>query len=192
MVSIAPREAASFLKAGYASYPIILIYGPDAGLVTERCEQISLLVTGGDRTSVVRIDGDEIAASTGRLADEAYAMTMFGGRRAIWVRVGGKSIQPALQALLSEPPVDAVVVIEAGELRKTNPLRTFLEKTPGAAVLACYAEDTRDVLALADEMAAARGMALSKESRDAIGASLGADRKRSRSELEKLFLYCHG
>ncbi|MGL5115331.1 MAG: DNA polymerase III subunit delta, partial [Beijerinckiaceae bacterium] len=192
MVAITPKEAAQFLKSGFERYPVILFYGPDAGLVSERCEQLTAAITGGDRGNIIRIDGDDIANQPGRLADEAYAITMFGGRRAIWIRAGAKSFQAALKQLLLESPPDSTIVIEAGDLRKSSPLRNSIEKEPKAAALGCYAEDGREVVSLAEEMAATHQILLSPDAKTAIVSLLGADRKRSRSELEKLFLYCHG
>jgi DNA polymerase-3 subunit delta len=192
MVSVAPRDAASFVRSGHARYPIVLLHGQDAGLVAERAEQIALQFAAHERANILRMDGDEIAVDAGRLADEAYAITMFGGRRAIRVRAGARSFLPALQSLASQPPTDTIIVIEAGELRKTNPLRTYVEKAATAAALACYAEDARDVVVFAEEMASERSVELSAGAKQAIGSALGADRRRSRSELEKLFLYCHG
>ena len=47
-----------------------------------------------DPFSLIRIDGDDLSANPFRLVEEANTIPMFGGRRAIWVRAGGRNIVP--------------------------------------------------------------------------------------------------
>ena len=42
-----------------------------------------------DPFSLVRMDGDDLAAEPSRLVEEAMTVPLFGGRRAIRVRAGG-------------------------------------------------------------------------------------------------------
>jgi DNA polymerase III subunit delta len=189
MVAIAAREAEAFVKNGFAQFPIILIYGPDEGLVSERAAAIARATTQGDAGNILRIDGDEIASDPMRLPDEANAIPMFGGMRAIRVKVGAKSIVPGLEPLLAKPPVDARIIIEAGDIKPNHALRNLLEKGKGAAALPCYAEDGRDIGRLLDEMLLEAGQNITGDARQALTGSLGQDRKRSRMEIEKLILY---
>jgi DNA polymerase III subunit delta len=180
MVAIAAREAEAFVKNGFAQFPIILIYGPDEGLVSERAAAIARATTQGDAGNILRIDGDEIASDPMRLPDEANA---------IRVKVGAKSIVPGLEPLLAKPPVDARIIIEAGDIKPNHALRNLLEKGKGAAALPCYAEDGRDIGRLLDEMLLEAGQNITGDARQALTGSLGQDRKRSRMEIEKLILY---
>ena len=69
---------------------------------------------------------------------------MFGGRRAVWVRAGGRfNIVPAVEALLALPQCECRVVIEAGDLRRGAALRNLCERAKQAAAIACYADDER-------------------------------------------------
>ncbi|TDN21357.1 DNA polymerase III subunit delta, partial [Lactobacillus crispatus] len=53
--------------------PVILVYGPDTGLVTERARKLAedFVDDPADPFALVRIDGDALAADPGRLCDEA-------------------------------------------------------------------------------------------------------------------------
>ncbi len=192
MVAIASREAEAFLKNGFAQFPVILIYGPDEGLVSERAAAIARATTAGDTGNILRLDGDDIAADPMRLPDEANALSMFGGMRAIRVKTGSKSIVAGLEPLLSTPPVDARIIVEAGELKPNHALRVLLEKGMGVAALACYGEDARDIGRLLDRMLNDAGQSITLDARQSLAGLLGQDHKLSRMEIEKLILYSLG
>ena len=101
---------------------IVLIYGPDRGLVAERARLFVSKsgIATDDPFSLVRIDASEIERDPGRLIDEAGTVSMFSARRLIWVRDAGahKGFADAVKALASSPLADATVLIEAGELKK--------------------------------------------------------------------------
>jgi DNA polymerase III subunit delta len=192
VVAITAREADAFVKSGFASFPIVLIYGPDEGLVSERGAAIAQATVGADSANITRFDGDEIAADPSRLADEANAISMFGGMRAIRIRTGAKSIVPGLEPLLANPPIDARIIVEAGDIKANHALRSLLEKTKVAAAVPCYAEEGRDIGRLLDEMLTGTGLTIANDARLLLTSSLGQDRKRSRMEIEKILLYCQG
>src|SRR2546423_7534083 len=130
------KEIDAFLARPDPLRPIILLYGPDSGLVRERAEALlaSAVDDPNDPFSLVRLDGDELAAEPSRLVDEAMTIPLFGGRRAIRVRAGSRSFAGGIETLAVRPLKDCPVVIEAGELRAQSPLRQAFEraKTAGA------------------------------------------------------------
>src|SRR5581483_10962326 len=103
-----------------------------------------------DPFSLVRLSGDDLASDPARLVEEANTIPLFGGRRAVWVKAGGRNFAPAVEALIAAPAPDCRVVIEAGELRRNAPLRVVCEKAKTAAVLPCYADDEKALAALID------------------------------------------
>ena len=117
MTALRTSEVETFLADPDPRRPVILIYGPDLGLVRERADAVvEAVAPGADPFAVVPLEGDAIASDPGRLIDEARTIGLFGGKRVIRVRAGGKSFNDALETLLENPPTDAIVVIEAGEL----------------------------------------------------------------------------
>ncbi len=192
MVAIPARDADALVRSGFAKYPVILFYGPDEGLVSERAEAVAKATVGGDAGNIMRLDGDAAAADPALLADEAHAISMFGGARAIRIRVGGKSIIDALKPLLSTPPIDARIIVEAGDLKPAAPLRALLDKSANAASAPCYREEGRDIARLIDDMLKPAGLGIANDARTALIGSLGEDRRLSRMEIEKLLLYCAG
>ena len=139
MVALKTSEANSFIARPDPARPIVLIYGPEAGLVHERAEALASASVDNvdDMFSLIRTDGDELTGNPYRLVEEANTIPMFGGRRALWVKAGSRNIAPAVEAVINAPSPDCRVIIEAGELRKTAPLRTLCEKARNAAAIAC-------------------------------------------------------
>jgi len=175
---------------------LVLIYGPDHGLVAERgrafAEKTGLPLD--DPFSVVRLDAGEAERDSGRLLDEARTVPMFSDRRLLWLRNAGaqKGLADDVKALLAEPPRDAIVLIEAGDLRKGAPLRTAVEAAADAMALPCYADGGRDLDALIDRELGRAGMTMTLDARQALRRNLGGDRLASVGEIEKLALYAHG
>ena len=54
-----------------------------------------------DPLRLTRLDGDAVARDPGALADEAYAVSMFGGSRAIWIEAQARDLLPALEPLFA-------------------------------------------------------------------------------------------
>lgn len=183
-----------FLKRDLAHASLVLVHGADTGLVSERCKTIiaAALDNPDDPFQLVRLDGDEIASDPARLADEALTIGLFGGRRVIWVRAGSKAIVNAVQPLADDPPKDCLILIEAGELKKTAPLRTLCERSRHVATIICYGDESKSLTALAGEIIRNAGLSIGERALQRLVAALGGDRIASRGEIEKLVLYCHG
>jgi DNA polymerase-3 subunit delta len=174
---------------------IALVYGPDAGLVRERVEALlrASVADMADPFALVRLEGDSLAGDPQRLLEEAHTVPLFGGRRALWVKAAGANIADAVEALIADPPLgDCRVVIEAGDLRKSSPLRVLCEQARTAVALPCYADTEKDLARLiADELRQA-GLSIAPDAQALLVSLLGGDRQASRSEIRKLALYAHG
>lgn len=194
MVAIKAAGADAFMARPDPGVFCILVYGPDFGLVAERAAHLakSAVDDPNDAFSLVRMDGDDLASDPERLLDEAHTMALFGGKRAIWIRAGSRPIQAAVERLLAGPVPDARIVVEAGNLGKSAPLRTLCEKSPKAAALPCFADNEAGISKIIDRELGAAGLRIDNDARQALLASLGGDRMATRQEIEKLALYVHG
>jgi DNA polymerase III subunit delta len=191
MVAVKAAEVDSFIARADPARRILLVFGPDAGLVGERVEAIvkASVDDPNDPFSLVRLDGEELAADPARLVEEAQTIPLFGGRRAVWVKAGGRNIAAAVEALIALPTSECRVVIEAGDLRRNAPLRVLCERAKNAAALPCYSDSERDLERLVDGEMRAAGLTLTRDARTLLVGLLGGDRAASRSELRKLALY---
>lgn len=194
MVALRGRDATAFITRPDPARPIVLLYGPDAGLVRERADALiaSALDDPKDPFALVRLDGDELAAEPSRLVDEALAIPMFGGRRAIRVRAGSRSFVAGVEALAATPPKECRIVIEAGDIKPDNALRKACEKAPSAVAIGCYPDAEADLAKLIDDELRASNLQIGRDARAVLMTLLGGDRQASRNEVRKLTLYAHG
>src|SRR5205823_990182 len=93
MVALKSSEIESFVARPDPARAVVLVFGPDAGLVSERADAIirASVDDPTDPFALVRLDGDALASDPARLIDEATTIPLFGGRRAIPVRDGRAS-----------------------------------------------------------------------------------------------------
>jgi DNA polymerase-3 subunit delta len=194
MTAIKPADVDGFVARPDSARPVVLVFGPDAGLVSERVNAIvkASVDDANDPFALARLDGEVVAAEPTRLLDEALTMPLFGGRRAVWVKAGGRNIAPAVEALLGAPLAQCRVVIEAGDLRRNAPLRALCERAKNAAALPCYADSEKDRARLIDDEMRAAGLTLAPDARALLIPLLGGDRAASRNEIRKLALYARG
>jgi DNA polymerase III subunit delta len=194
MVAVKASDVDGFVARPDPARPVVLVFGPDAGLVSERVNAIvkASVDDVNDPFALARLEGETIAAEPTRLVEEALTMPLFGGRRAVWVKAGSRNIAPAVEALLGAPLAQCRVVIEAGDLRRNAPLRALCERAKNAAALPCYADSERDRARLIDDEMRAAGLALTPEARALLIPLLGGDRAASRNEIRKLALYAQG
>jgi DNA polymerase III subunit delta len=194
VVALRGKEIDAFLARPDPGRPIVLLYGPDAGLVRERAEALlaSAVDDPNDPFSLVRLDGDELSAEPSRLVDEAMTVPLFGGRRAIRVRAGSRSFASGIDTLADSPLKDCRIVIEAGELRPESPLRKACERAKTAVAIGCYPDDAGQLGRLIDTELKVSNLRIAADARATLMALLGGDRQASRNELKKLALYAHG
>src|SRR3954469_23132772 len=99
MVALKSSDIESFVARPDPARSVVLVFGQDAGLVSERVDAIvrASVDDPGDPFALVRLDGDTLASDPARLADEPLTVPLFGGRRAIRVRASSRNIVPAVE-----------------------------------------------------------------------------------------------
>lgn len=198
-MKIAPRDANRFVKAPGDDVIAVLVYGPDSGLVRERAEALTRAVaeTLDDPFRVVTLGPAELRDDPARLADEAQALAFGGGRRVVRLRGANNGNAEILSLILktfaaANDPSPALIIAEAGELKPADKLRKLFENDARAAALACYLDDGRGLEQVIVETLSRHKLRASSDARAWLGRHLGADRRLTRNELEKLALYCAG
>ena len=171
-----------------------LVFGPDQGLVRERAERLARNVVADLGNAFLVSDLDEAALATdpARLADEAAAISMLGGRRVVRVRGAGNGLAKLFEGFLADPKGDALVVVEAGDLNKGAALRKVFENADDAAAVACYADTARNLSGVVRDAMKAEGFSIAADAVEEAVSRLGSDRGVTRRELEKLALYAQG
>ncbi|TIV25893.1 MAG: DNA polymerase III subunit delta, partial [Mesorhizobium sp.] len=68
----------------------------------------------------------------------------------------------------TEPARDAVILIEAGDLKKGTGLRAIVEAAGNAIALPCYADEARDLDSVIDAELRKAGMSMTLDARQAL------------------------
>lgn len=189
------NEVERYIKNKAGFHPVILIYGPDQGLVSERTDAIIRLALEGndDPLSKLTLESDDIANDPGRLIDEANAVALFGGDKVIRVRLNGtRQITKSISAVMEDGGGQSLVLIEGGDLKKSNPVRSLIEKSKTAIAIPCYADDNRSLNMLLQEELQANNVRISQDAQALLLSLIGQNRQTSRNEIQKLCLYAHG
>jgi DNA polymerase-3 subunit delta len=191
---IKSHEADKYVASPPKGLMVALVYGPDTGLVQERAEKLLKTVTPDltDPFNTVDLSDATLQADPARLADEAAAMSMMGGRRSVRVRGAGNDLAELFESFLDDPKGDALIVIEAGDLAKTSALRKVFDGHKTAAAVQCYPDSIRDLGDVVREALRSAGMTIAPDALEDAVSRLGSDRGVTRRELEKLMLYMHG
>ncbi len=194
MAILKSYELTRFLKSPDPSVIAILVFGNDTGSVGDHARTIVRSIAGSldDPFNIVQLSDADLQGDPARLADEAQAISMMGGRRVIWVRPAGAAFAKAAAAYLDHATGDSLIVAEAGSLTKTDALRKLFESHAATRAVACYEDTARDLAGLIDRTLTAAGLQVTSDARERLMAMLGADRMLSLSELNKLATYCYG
>ncbi|CCQ75606.1 DNA polymerase III subunit delta [Magnetospira sp. QH-2] len=181
----------AFLDSPPTAVRAVLVYGPDEGLIRERGLALVKTVVEDpkDPFRMVDLSGSDLKTDPARLADEAAALSLTGGRRAVRIRGAADAQQKILASFLKNPVGDALIVVEAGELGAGSSLRKLFEGQDNAAALACYGDDGRSLNQVIRESLGEQGLSADPDAMAYLANHLGSDRQVTRSEIGKLALY---
>ena len=194
MTAIKVTELSRFMSKPDPGIKAVLIYGPDTGAINENARNLVKAVAGAldDPFTVIRLNDAALSEDSSRLADEAQAISMMGGRRVIWISGAGTGFQKSITDYLPHADTDSLIVAEAGELQKSNKIRSLFENAKNAYAVPCYQDTKQNLYDVVAKSLAEHGMTITPDAHHHLCEMLGSDRLLTRSELEKLTAYCAG
>lgn len=192
MVAYKASAVAAFLKSPKPESRAVLVYGPDAGLVSERANALAQHFAGRNKgeTEIVRLGERDFAEDPARLEVELNTRPMFAAqsvvRLTVWPRFDPAMLKPLLATEFANP-----LIVEAGNLKPDSALRKLFESHKTAAALPCYS-DERTLAGLIEAELTKAGLSIDRDARNYLMTRLGADQALSRAEVVKLALYAQG
>ena len=195
-MKIKASDADRFVSKPDPAAILVLIYGPDEGLVRERSRVLASGVIGTppDPMQITELTDADLKGDPARLADEAAALSLMPGARLVRIRTSGDGQARLIQSFLEDCAkgtlkAEALVIVEAGDLGPRSSLRKAAEDAANAAAVACYADDSRAIGTLIRTAVKERGLAIDPAAIDLLSQRLGEDRGVTRQEIDKLVLY---
>lgn len=190
-MKVTPQQADAFVNRPDPSIGLVLLYGPDQGLVADRRRRLiaAVLDQPDDPFRMAELAADRVVQGPGLLVEEAQAMSLVGGRRVVLVRQVTDGLARAVDMLLEQGGHEALVVVEAGELGASSSLRRSAEKAKHAAAIACYRADGRALDGQLRDLLRAHGLAIEPQAMTYLAAHVGANREVTENEVAKLALY---
>ena len=186
------RDVEGFLKQPPDHVKMVVVYGPDEGLVRERSQLLGKTVVEDlkDPFNVVDIHADQLESNPSLLYDEAKAISMMGGKRLIIVRGANNKVTETLKSIEDDAEnVDSLILLLAENLKPASSLRKFAEKSKVAAALPCYVEDERDLTRFLNTFFTDNGKRIERDAVQLAARILQGDRAVVRSEAEKILTY---
>ncbi|MEP7130682.1 MAG: DNA polymerase III subunit delta [Sphingomicrobium sp.] len=164
---------------------LYLFHGPDdaqsRGLAQRLVEALS--------ASKFAVAAAAVKSDPALLADEAAAMSLFGGARAIWIEPAGDEILVGVEALLGAASTESPVVAIAGALRKTSGLLKLAEASPHALAFAAFALEGQEATRMVVDVGRRFGLKISPPVAARLADQCGNDQAIVAQELLKLSLF---
>jgi DNA polymerase-3 subunit delta len=163
-----------------------LFHGPDES--GSRALALQLLKGLGDAEKFIVL-GQVVKSDPAALADEAGALALFGGKRALWIEPASDEIADGVSALLDAAASESAVIALAGVLRKSSALLKLAEAHPAALSHISYAPEGRDMERIVVELAVACGLRLNTDVAQRLAGAANNNQAIAAQELRKFALF---
>ena len=162
-----------------------LFHGQDEG----QCRALAERLREALGATKAQVSSTAVKSDPASLADEAGAMSLFGGKRLVWIEPATKDIEDGVVALLEAPAVESPVVAIAGSLPKTSVLLKLAENSPLALAFAAYPPEGQEAVRMVIDLGRRYGLKISPPIAQQLADSAGNDQAIVAQELQKLALY---
>ncbi len=179
-----------FLSSIPSSTRVFLSYGNDEGLVFETAEAVAKKINPDlkDPFNVEYISMSQIKENAGAIYMAASSTSLMGGRKLIIIKEAGDTATAGVKDFL-ELNNDAFLVLFGVGLNRKSTLLQAVESSNKGAALACYADDVSALRQLIIHMLNTNNVQTNEDTISFLITKLGADRKMTRSEMNKLLTY---
>lgn len=180
-----------FIQSPDQGITCALIYGPDAGLVSERAKKLTqtLIDDLKDPFRIAELSYNTIKDDPSIFADELNAMCLTGGRRLIKIRDASAVFPKDLGDAITSSKSDTFTIFLAGELAPSAALRKFFEKEKTVVALPCYKDDSRSIRSVIESTLRTQHFRWDADAMAYLANSFSGDRLVVLSEIEKLIVY---
>ncbi len=162
-----------------------LFYGPDEAGSRHLAARL-LASLSAEKFAVM---AGSVKSDPAILADEAGAMALFGGPRAIWIEPAGDEIAEGVAGLLDAAGVESPVIAIGGALRKTSALVKLAEAHAHAATAQSYIPEGADADQMVISAGRAEGLRIDGDVAARLAMACGSNQAIVAQEVAKFALF---
>jgi len=172
------------------NFDALLIYGSDENERLSTTTQLKQLLGLSSKSLNTLILTKEDLKKTPFLAtDEANTPSLIGERRFLFVPEDTPFSVEALVHFIQEKQTDALLIIQGGNLTKSNALRLEAEKNPRILAIACYQPSDADIQRYILDYIQTHHKKISPTNLNVLCKKISYNQDIIYNELDKLFLY---
>ncbi|MBP9792193.1 MAG: DNA polymerase III subunit delta [Rickettsiales bacterium] len=186
----------NFISGEFRKFQATLIYGPDYGVVSERCHKIVAHSTNiNDMTNIhlntIHLKYKDIATTPSILENEIMSLSFFSKNKTIIIDEVD-DVFPKQLAETIEKNKDHLIVFKAGDLQSSSAIRRFFETNKNVAALPCYAENTISIKQQISKILLNNNLEPEDSSiLNDLVIKLQGNKKNIESEVNKIVAYYH-
>lgn len=194
-MKVSPAKISSTISSLPSSTRVVLLYGPDYGLVDERTNVLKTNFLGKayEESQFVQIFDSQFKENPNIIAEQAYSISLFGeNKKFIVIREGKDGISKKLSEYIDDPDVATLLVVKAQELSPSSTLRKLCESAKEHVLaIPCYADNAISIRQTILERLKKEEININPDALVLLVNSLGNDRGITNSELDKIILYAY-
>jgi DNA polymerase-3 subunit delta len=173
---------------------LFLFYGADeSGARAAAAKLAKRLVEDDDNMARIAVTAADLKAAPSRLADEGAAISMFGGRKVVWVEPiagqGAMQVIPAAETALAADTIENPAILIAGDLKPTHALVKLVGGADTGAALRFYTPSAKEAAVMVAELCKVRGLEPTRSVLARLGETAQASVAVAEQEIEKYALY---
>lgn len=183
-----------FISEEFKKFCAILIYGPDYGLVADRCNQITInTIDATDKTNLylnkITLKYNDVSKDSSILENEIMSLNFFSRAKVIIVDEVDGLLPKTLEEIITKNK-DNIIIFKAGDLPANSSIRKFFDTNAKVASLACYNDTPISIKEYILKTLAKNNLELEDPSiLNSIIDLLQGDKKIIEAELQKIILY---
>lgn len=172
-----------------------LVYGPESSLIDFYCKKICQKIVNdlSDPFLVVNISKEKLNQNPTAIIDEFFSFSMLGGRKLILVNDSSATVTNAIKQLISDEDFakksDNFILIQAGDLEKSNGLRKIFEDSQTFTALPCYEENDVAIKRFIAEELKINNIKFNSDVVDFLYENLGGKRDIISLEIKKISFF---
>jgi DNA polymerase-3 subunit delta len=193
MTAIKPQAFGSAFKAGSSRFIGALVFGQNWELLSRLKSQAIRDFSGSfPDGEVVRFSDSDLTADSGRLLEELQAISMFGNEKLIVVDASSAAVHKACIGAISIGWSNCSLLVTAGDLKKSSPLRKEFEASPDLAAVICYDQDRSELVVFARDRLLEANVTAPPDVLQFIVDAVEGNAALLESELQKVIAYLGG